>query len=176
MSDSWLQAWLGFAGALIGTLASVVIALRVIRWQTKHDKRQAREERRTSICLTLLTATHEVLRGLQAVMDVLPKGPSATEASFDPFDTQPPVQALIDQVTYLLPLAHSVGGDVAPKFMDMYDAVWSVSDLWAEMPSVEHYFDACFRCRDRAERLLVAIRDALNVALESDCVLDESEM
>jgi hypothetical protein len=133
-TDWWTVLLDGALGAFVGVVASVVIALYVIRRQITHERSLAREERRNAACLALLGVIDEISRIRQALVRQLDS--DRTQLPSDDWHAQVAQMSARDQ--YALPLAAAVGGRVLASYGAVNRAVvmvWALPDV---LYNVEH--------------------------------------
>lgn len=118
----WAVLLDGALGSVVGTVASVLIAVYVIKRQLRSERALAREERRHAAALSLLTVCHELSSQRHELFRLFEaEHPNAPEG----WDDKAHDMARREQ--YGLPLAVSVGGAVARSYLKMNESVFS---LW----------------------------------------------
>lgn len=110
-TDWWPVLLDGALGAFLGTVASVAIALIVIKRQVRHERELARESRRHAACLTLLTEAIEMSRERRSLLRALERAHPDLPNGWDELG-----MSLVNRGQFALPLAHAVGGLVEPAF------------------------------------------------------------
>ena len=146
MSETWWQALLGGS---VGSVASVVIAIWVVRRQARSDQ----EARRNDACLALLTACNDIFRMTQDLYDPIDHENDALD--------QASAGKLLAELAYRtqasVPFAFAAGGDLVPAFMNLRDRIQHALDMVWDSSANDH-FNQITGIQERLEDVLTVIR------------------